>query len=167
MSRQKMRNAKPVGGGPQHSPNTCSASLAATSLRLRTNQRQVVDNRISHETFWRMTRCAFLNTAVDEDVMAVLKRAHVIVFGHRRIYVRMAGSSKKTVEAMDYPVGDRDLLVSTSKEAFNAYKSGEPTTASEQSGNGQEGSWHCLCQANRSQDSNMAPERIPSHNKQL
>ena len=93
----------------------------------------VVDNQISHETFWRMTRCAFLNTAVDEDVMAVLKRAHVIVFGHRRIYMRTAGAAKKSVEVIDYPVGDRELLVPASKEPFGAYKAGEPTSASDKS----------------------------------
>ena len=58
--------------------------------------------------------------------MAIHKRAHIVLFGHRRVYLRLASAKKGPVSTVEYPaLGGRDLLTSDCKERMGEYMKGE------------------------------------------
>ena len=54
------------------------------------------------DAFWRMACCAIISTALDVDLMALFKRANVVLFGHslthRRVYINIANAAKVNVQ---------------------------------------------------------------------
>eukprot|EP00971_Amphidinium_carterae_P187469 3720670-Amphidinium_carterae.1 len=73
-----------------------------------------------------MLDVAFPTGSNAEDVMAVLKRVNIAVFGHHRAYVRPASECYTLVKCLEYPLGSgSDLLIPECKERLAAYKEGD------------------------------------------
>ena len=81
------------------------------------------------KSFTRMARCIFRVGAGEQDVMALLKRAHVILFGDKRVYLRsgLRHSNGSAVHQLSSASG-KDLLSPDCKTKFGLYKEGENIT---------------------------------------
>ena len=86
------------------------------------------NDTITHETFMRMARCIFRAGAGEQDVMALLKRAHVILFGDKRVHLREACATPMAVKCINYPASGKDLLSPDCKTKFGQCKEGAHIT---------------------------------------
>eukprot|EP00971_Amphidinium_carterae_P343635 6483498-Amphidinium_carterae.1 len=67
----------------------------------------------------------FSNTFSREDIVAVLKRANIVIFGRHHVYVRPAGIVELPVLALGYPASTgRDLINDAKKGNLKLYRSG-------------------------------------------
>ena len=80
---------------------------------------------VEHNTFTKMMHCIFKSHASDPDVIALLKRANVVLFGARRVYLRLASATPCIIPCIEYPPCGSDLRSNDCKERFSRYKEGE------------------------------------------
>ena len=80
---------------------------------------------ITHAEFMAMFRVTFPPNIVDEDVMACLKRTHVILFGNNHVYMRLANPEPVNVKVFNYPSTGKDLLTPECKDRLGQHKNGE------------------------------------------
>ena len=81
---------------------------------------------IDHDQFLKLISSTFNSSIKKEDLMAVLKRVNVVVFGHLRVYVRKASEKPIYINTVEYDtVGGRDLLVPDCKSRIRAHKRGQ------------------------------------------
>ena len=59
---------------------------------------------------------------VNQDLKALFKRSHMVVFGRNFAYHRSPGADEHEARAIHYPLGERDLLAPACKERMNRYK---------------------------------------------
>ena len=71
---------------------------------------------IEHTVFRNIIGNTFDNTWDPEDLMAVLKRVTMIVFGRKHAYLREANPRPVYVKCFSYPDDNRDVLVPGCKE---------------------------------------------------
>eukprot|EP00971_Amphidinium_carterae_P188879 3749712-Amphidinium_carterae.1 len=87
------------------------------------------DGQIPFQTLLNMVAPTFSSTFSREDVLAVLKRANLAIFGNDRVYVRPGIIGEAPVAAFPYPSStrmsvDRDLIADDKKENLKLYRSG-------------------------------------------
>eukprot|EP00971_Amphidinium_carterae_P000632 12522-Amphidinium_carterae.2 len=83
---------------------------------------------ISHEAFMEMISPNFDGKAERTDIMAVLKRTHVIVLGDNAVYLRTAGEVMKEVTVVPYEHGV-ELLHPDCKTELGKFKEGDDLDA--------------------------------------
>eukprot|EP00971_Amphidinium_carterae_P158171 3135491-Amphidinium_carterae.1 len=71
-----------------------------------------------------MVAPTFSSTFSREDVVAVLKRSNLVIFGKTYVYVRPSVVGEYPVSAFSYPGGDRDLLDDEKKVNLRLFRSG-------------------------------------------
>ena len=78
---------------------------------------------IGHDDFMRLLGGTFSPTTHEEDVLALMKRANVVIFGRRAVYLRKACPEPSKAKVIHYPeLDDRNLLTSDMTERMRAYK---------------------------------------------
>jgi len=80
---------------------------------------------IPHEPFLKMIECAFDDKATHADIMAVCKRAVIVVNGKLACYLRLPGIEAKPVIRIPYTNGKTDFLTEQCKPNIAKYKAGD------------------------------------------
>ena len=83
---------------------------------------------VRHEDFMKMLEPAwYTKEATEANIMAVLKRTHIIVNTHTFLYVRPAGEDVQPV--LRVPLGDKtDFLAEPSRPVYDFYRKGGSST---------------------------------------
>ena len=80
---------------------------------------------VTHEVFMNMVRIAFPGTVTPEDIQAICKRAMIVLFARRHVYIREPSPSTEVrVKVVEYwpPHGRPDLLTQEGiDKRFNSY----------------------------------------------
>ena len=80
----------------------------------------------------RLLGGTFSPTTHEEDVLALMKRANVVIFGRRAVYLRKACPEPSKAKVIHYPeLDDRNLLTSDMTERMRAYRKGKKVTPPE------------------------------------
>ena len=85
---------------------------------------QGIPSYVSHESFMKMLACAWYSKEESEsNVMAVLKRTHIIVNTPKCLYIRPASETEKPV--IRIPLGDKiDFLHVDSRKVYDYHRKG-------------------------------------------
>lgn len=79
---------------------------------------------ISAKAFYEMVRPAWNKRADKADIIALMKRVHIVLSTHMAVYFRPAGAAEADVFYFKYPGGVRDFLTDECKGAIGAWKRG-------------------------------------------
>ena len=81
---------------------------------------------MGHETFMELLQGTFNANAHEEDILALLKRSNVIVFGRKAVYFRRVNPVPCAVKVLHYPdEKDNNLLSDEVSDRMAAYKQGK------------------------------------------
>ena len=81
------------------------------------------NGKITHEQFMLLIEPSFAACDNDEDMQAIVARAHIIVVTEKHIFHRVATPEKTQVPFFEFPdMNNRDLFSDESKPAWRAYK---------------------------------------------
>ena len=98
------------------------------NTKLRPAQTQYL-KAIDHGTFMRIIAGTFDPAAHEEDILALLKRANMVVFGRRAVYFRPACPTVSHANVIRYPdANDQGLLTGDMSIRMSSYKKGKKVT---------------------------------------
>ena len=82
--------------------------------------------KIGHDNFMELLQGTFNPSSHCEDILALLKRASVVIFGRQAVYFRAASSEVTGVQVVHYPEAkDYNLLSAEVGDRMSAYKKGK------------------------------------------
>ena len=86
--------------------------------------------KIGHDNFMELLQGTFNPSSHGEDILALLKRANVVIFGRQAVYFRAASPEVTGVQVVHYPEAkDYNLLSNEVGDRMSAYKKGKKVSA--------------------------------------